>query len=120
MKIEPGDVFFPGGRLRVSERMLTPSRPREVLARILTNLQGAFIRERDVPRAIRSAERIMLLQPKESRPYRDRGLLLYEAEDWRGAIRDLQEYLTRDPAAADSGVARQHLANARARLAHLS
>ncbi|MBX7245741.1 MAG: tetratricopeptide repeat protein [Candidatus Sumerlaeaceae bacterium] len=130
---EPGcDLFidvFNGGRTMVAEECLTvasqisdkwltpaacehflrPISVRRILFRMLLNLKGIFVQSNQLDRAIRIADRLLLLVPSADDELRDRGLLQLRKGDERRAAKDLSAYLQSQPAAADADSIRRTL-----------
>ena len=96
--------------------LLRPATPQEVVARLLRNLKHIYTAHEDFPRAIRCAERIVLITglPEERR---DLGILLSREGRLREAIPHLERYLVEAPLALDHAHVEAHLAQLR-RLLH--
>ncbi len=91
-----------GGKVKVEPRMLEPCRHREMLERILRNLKAVYVRDEDLPRALRVVDLLVRIQPGNADDLRDRGAL-YAALDCYGlAARDLESYLALAPKAPDA------------------
>jgi len=91
-----------GGEVRFDPRMLEPTPPREIVARLLRNLKQVWLAAEDWPRALSCAERILLLLPDSPSELRDRGLLFARLECFAAADADLRRFLAiapNDPAA---------------------
>lgn len=101
-----------GGKLRFHPRWLEPAPGREVLARMLRNLKGAFLRRDQLERALEAITRLLLVEPDAVEELRDRGRLRLRRRDWSGARTDLVEYLRRAPGAADRAEVEAELARA--------
>ena len=86
-----------GNSLRFTPELLRASSPREIVARILGNLKGCYLRRGDFPRALRAVEWSLLATPGRSEDRRELGLLRYRMGDFRGAIADLERYLEEHP-----------------------
>ncbi|HWG91344.1 MAG TPA: transglutaminase-like domain-containing protein [Candidatus Thermoplasmatota archaeon] len=91
-----------GGRLTLTPAMLAPTSDREILARVLANLRNAYLRQGDLPRAIRTMDRLVELLPDDATLHRDRGLLKHEAGRFPEARIDLEHYLDVFPTARDA------------------
>jgi regulator of sirC expression with transglutaminase-like and TPR domain len=88
-----------------------------ILMRMLNNLKGTYLRERDFQRGIRIIERLRQLDPHDPLQRRDLGVCLLHAEQPGRAINHLNAYLTTAPDADDATTVRQMLANARSQVA---
>ncbi len=109
--------YGPGAR--VDPSMLEPATARDVLVRMLRNLKRTYTVKGDFQRALRTADRILLLLPEEPRELRDRGILYQQLECFSAALRDFVRYVElapKDPAAKD---VRARLPELRKRVEHL-
>jgi len=86
-----------GSEVRFDERMLEPAGPREILSRMLNNLKQIYVEQNDFLRALRCADRIVMLQPDSPRELRDRGILYQRLECFGAAMRDLERFLALAP-----------------------
>jgi regulator of sirC expression with transglutaminase-like and TPR domain len=89
------------------QRWLTPTPPRQIVERMLNNLRNFYVQMEDWPLAINVVEHLHDLQPNTSAHLRDLGLLHYRDGSLRRALQLLDEYLAREPAAADMDSVRQ-------------
>jgi regulator of sirC expression with transglutaminase-like and TPR domain len=90
-------------------RILDPASNRAMLVRLLRNLHSVYSDADDWPRAARSADRILQLQPDHPEALRDRALAYLKMGHRHGARRDLERYLQRNPSAADQASLRERL-----------
>jgi regulator of sirC expression with transglutaminase-like and TPR domain len=72
---------------------LKPVGSREILARMLLNLRGAYIRREAWAEAAATVERLRLLQPGEPEHLRDLGMLCQRAGSLRKAVGHFEDYL---------------------------
>ena len=83
------------------EQFLEPATNRQILARVLRNLKGIY-RETDKPeRMLQVLNRMLLVAPDATSELRDRGLLYQRLECYRAALKDLSDYVEREPEAPD-------------------
>src|SRR5687767_8159772 len=83
------------------EQFLEPASKRQILARVLRNLKGIY-READKPeRMLQVLNRMLVVSPEASGELRDRGYVYQRLECWRPALKDLTDYLEREPDAPD-------------------
>ena len=83
------------------DQFLEPASNRQILARVLRNLKGVY-REKDHPeRLLEVLNRMIIVAPESAAELRDRGLVYQRLECWRPALKDLSDYLEREPDAAD-------------------
>lgn len=84
------------------DRYLEPATPREIVARVLRNLKGIYLKSAKLERALAVMHRMLLVMPESAEELRDRGLVHAELECFRPALADLQNYLRRRPDAPDA------------------
>ena len=83
------------------EQFLEPATHRQILARMLRNLKGIY-READKPESMLEVlNRMLLVTPEASAELRDRGLVYQQLECHRAALKDLSDYVEREPDAPD-------------------
>ena len=91
-----------GGRVKMEPKMLEPCRRRDMLERMLRNLKAVYIRDQDVPRALRVVDLLVGIQPGNAEDLRDRGVLYAALDCYAYAARDLEAYLALAPKAPDA------------------
>src|SRR5688572_1154660 len=102
------------------EQFLEPASKRQILARVLRNLKGIY-READKPeRMLEVLNRMLVVSPEASGDLRDRGYVYQKLECWRPALKDLTDYLEREPDAPDIDDVRASLVELSARCARLN
>ncbi len=84
------------------DRYLEPATPRQIVARILRNLKGAYMQSGKLEQALAVMHRMLLVMPESAEELRDRGLVYQRLECFRPALSDLQNYLRRWPQAPDA------------------
>jgi regulator of sirC expression with transglutaminase-like and TPR domain len=102
-----------GNRLSFRPEFLEPTSSRAVLARLLKNLEGIYLRQRDYAHAYAAVERFLLIQPDAVDEIRERGLIAFRLGDVRQAIADLRRYLQLRPNGRDRDNIRNQLGLAR-------
>lgn len=114
---EPGGV--PMGDLPL-DQFLEPATNRQILARVLRNLKGVY-READKPeRLLEVLNRMIIVAPDAAAELRDRGFVYQRLECWRPALKDLADYLEREPDAADLDEVRAKMMDLSMRCARLN
>jgi regulator of sirC expression with transglutaminase-like and TPR domain len=98
-----------GRSVKLQPSFTTSVSPRQLLARMLTNLKFIYLDRKDLPRALAAVERILLLFPDAPMELRDRGLLYYQMGYKSKASQDLEIYLAMLPNADDADMIRQLL-----------
>jgi regulator of sirC expression with transglutaminase-like and TPR domain len=102
------------------DQFLEPASKRQILSRVLRNLKGIY-READKPeRMLEVLNRMLVVSPDASSELRDRGYLYQRLECWRPALKDLTDYLQREPDAPDHEDVRVSLLDLSARCARLN
>jgi len=83
------------------DQFLEAASNRQILARVLRNLKGIY-REKDKPeRMLEVLNRMLVVAPDSSSELRDRGYVYQRLECWRPALKDLSDYVEREPEAPD-------------------
>jgi regulator of sirC expression with transglutaminase-like and TPR domain len=98
-----------GGKVDFDPHLLASVGKREMIARLLHNLKGAYLRANDDENALAAVERLLVLSPDDAAESRDRGLLLFRLRRYRPALDALQSYLDRAPAAGDRESVQRHV-----------
>lgn len=102
------------------DQFLEPASNRQILARLLRNLKGIY-REKDQPeRLLEVLNRMIVVAPESAAELRDRGLVYVRLECWRPALKDLADYLQREPEAPDQDEVRSKLVDLTVRCARLN
>jgi regulator of sirC expression with transglutaminase-like and TPR domain len=119
-----GDAADPAGGLTAADlpldQFLEPASNRQILARLLRNLKGVY-REKDDPnRLLQVLNRMVIVAPDAAGELRDRGYLYQRLECWRPALRDLSDYLEREPNAVDVDEVRAKMTELSMRCARLN
>ena len=102
------------------EQFLEPASNRQILARVLRNLKGIYRDAERADRLVQVLDRMLLVAPEAAGELRDRGLAYQRLECWRAALKDLGDYLARDPGAPDAEDVRTVLVELAARCARLN
>ena len=83
------------------EQFLEAATNRQILARVLRNLKAIY-RDADKPQEqLDVLNRMVLVAPESSAELRDRGIVYQRLECYRAALKDLSDYVEREPEAAD-------------------
>jgi len=85
---------------------LSPVSKRELIARMLRNLKGIYLNQKDYLRALRVLDRLVLIEPRTLQERRDRGVVHYQLRNYADALEDLEWYLDYNTATPDGGVQR--------------
>jgi regulator of sirC expression with transglutaminase-like and TPR domain len=101
-------------------QFLEPATHRQILARVLRNLKGIYREARKPERVLEVLNRMLLVAPESNAELRDRGYVYRELECYRAALKDLQDYVAREPEAADYDDVRERLLELAALCARLN
>ena len=102
------------------DQFLEPASKRQILTRVLRNLKAIY-REIDRPqRMLEVLNRMLVLAPEASGELRDRGYVYQRLECWQAALKDLTEYLEREPDAGDLDDVRVRMMELRTLCARMS
>jgi regulator of sirC expression with transglutaminase-like and TPR domain len=96
------------GRAEVAA-LLEPASNKQILARLLRNLQQIYRRNREWLKMLAATDRIITLLPGHAEEYRNRGLIYLDLECFRAALSDFQVYLELLPNAKDAADVRQRV-----------
>jgi regulator of sirC expression with transglutaminase-like and TPR domain len=100
-----------GGKMELSDAYLHSVSKHDMIARLLMNLKGAYLRVEDDAGALSAVDRLLLLRPDDVEEIRDRGLLHYRLRRWWPALQDLEHYLEQRPDAPDRESLDVHVRN---------
>jgi regulator of sirC expression with transglutaminase-like and TPR domain len=91
-----------GDRVPFDPRILRAAQPREILVRMLQNLRSVYQGRNDMPRALSAVDRLLLLQPANTRGLRERAQIREQLGGGHAAAADLEKVLQLEPNAADA------------------
>ena len=109
-----------GGGMEYAPGLVASVGRRNMIARLLRNLKGAYLRRNDDERALSAVDRLLLMSPADAEEVRDRGLLLFRLNRWNAALECLNGYLERAGSAGDRGEIERHARTLRHLLASLN
>ena len=92
-----------GGMIPMQPSFLRIATKREMLARLLTNMKGIYVKIGDARRALAAVERLLMISPTAPVESRSRGILLARLGRHEEAARQLEAYLRVSPSAEDRG-----------------
>ncbi|HSU62817.1 MAG TPA: tetratricopeptide repeat protein, partial [Burkholderiales bacterium] len=102
------------------DQFLEAATNRQILARLLRNLKAIY-RDTDQPeRLLAVLNRMLVVVPDSAAELRDRGIVYQRLECYRAALKDLTDYLEREPEASDLDEVRARLMEVSARCARLN
>jgi regulator of sirC expression with transglutaminase-like and TPR domain len=102
------------------DQFLEPASKRQILMRLLRNLKAIY-RDTDKPELLLQVlNRMLAVTPEAPAELRDRGQVYQRLECWQPALKDLTEYLQREPDASDVDEVRVRMMELRALCARMS
>jgi regulator of sirC expression with transglutaminase-like and TPR domain len=108
------------GRVRLQPGMLAGCPRKAILARMLRNLKAIYVKADDYPRALRTIDLLLTLDPGSAEDRRDRGLLHAAFDCYALAAADLEAYLALAPAAPEAKAVRVKITQMRTLAARLN
>ena len=70
-----------------------PATPRQIIARMLSNLKQIYVQQKELEDALACCDRILLLMPDAPLELRDRGLIYAQLECFGPAVADLERFV---------------------------
>ncbi len=89
--------------------LLVAASKRQILLRMLRNLKGIYLHNRELDNALTIMNWIVAADPGQGAEVRDRGMVFQELECFRAAAADFERYLELAPGCDDGDVIRQRL-----------
>src|SRR5947209_2788234 len=90
------------GQLTLQPEFLLPVTRRQMLTRMLNNLRSIYLSQRDFRRAVQVVDLILVIYPRSPEDVKQRAVLRYNLNDYRGALNDFEEYVKMSPEASDA------------------
>src|ERR1051326_6159561 len=90
------------GQLALQPEFLLPVTRRQMLTRMLNNLRSIYLSQRDFRRAVQIVDLILVIYPRSPEDVKQRAVLRYNLNDYRGALNDFEEYVKMSPDASDA------------------
>lgn len=95
------------GQVALQPEFLLPVTRRQMLTRMLNNLRSIYLSQRDFRRAVQVVDLILVIYPRSPEDMKQRAVLRYNLNDYRGALSDFEEYVKMSPDASDAEEIRQ-------------
>ena len=95
------------GQVALQPEFLLPVTRRQMLTRMLNNLRAVYLSQRDFRRAVQVVDLILVIYPRSPEDMKQRAVLRYNLNDFRGALSDFEEYVKMSPDASDADEIRQ-------------
>ena len=109
-----------GRRVTLTEDHFAPVGKRQILARVLANLKGAYVRREEWAKSLAIVDRLLVLDGPASVFVRDRGSLLIKLGDLLRGAAAWERYLNANPKASDADKVKRDLRRVRQRIASLN
>jgi len=90
------------GQVALQPEFLLPVTRRQMLTRMLNNLRAVYLSQRDFRRAVQVVDLILVIYPRSPEDMKQRAVLRYNLNDFRGALSDFEEYVKMSPDASDA------------------
>jgi regulator of sirC expression with transglutaminase-like and TPR domain len=90
------------GQVALQPEFLLPVTRRQMLTRMLNNLRSIYLSQRDFRRAVQVVDLILVIYPRSPEDMKQRAVLRYNLNDYRGALSDFEEYVKMSPDASDA------------------
>jgi regulator of sirC expression with transglutaminase-like and TPR domain len=108
------------GRVRLEAGMLAACPRKAILGRMLRNLKAIYLKADDHPRALRTIDLLLALDPESAEDRRDRGLVHAASDCYALAAADLETYLALAPAAPEAEAVKAKITQMRTLAARLN
>ncbi len=89
------------GKIALQPEFLLPVTRRQMLTRMLSNLRAVYLSRRDFRRAVQVVDLVLVIYPRSPEDVKQRAVLRYNLDDYRGALADFDEYVKMSPDASD-------------------
>jgi regulator of sirC expression with transglutaminase-like and TPR domain len=99
------DIY--SGQLALQPEFLLPVTRRQMLTRMLNNLRSIYLSQRNFRHALQVVDLILVIYPRSPEDVKQRAVLRYNLNDYRGALSDFDEYVKMSPDASDADEIRQ-------------
>ncbi len=90
------------GQIRFREDFLAAVDKKYIVLRMLNNLRGIYLEQRQYRKALAIVEMVLAIAPDSADDLKQRGLLQYRLRNFKQARQDLETYLFLHPKAVDS------------------
>jgi regulator of sirC expression with transglutaminase-like and TPR domain len=114
------DRIFGDGKVKVQPPMLAACSRKQILARMLRNLKGIYLKCDDHARALGIVDLLLRLEPDSAEELHDRGLLYAALDCYSLAVRDLEAYVALAPGSPRAEDALEKIIDLRRRAARLN
>jgi regulator of sirC expression with transglutaminase-like and TPR domain len=97
------------GELEFQDSFLSSMNKHEILIRMLRNLKGIYLEQKNYRKLISVMDKLVILNPHLPEEIRDRGIIYYQMQAYRLALTDFEGYLSAAPESEDAEVIHQYI-----------
>jgi len=97
------------GTIEMQPAFLAAMTKKQILSRMLRNLKGIFLEQKEFSKTIQIIDKLILLNPDAPEEIRDRGIVYYQMQAFRKALSDFEHFLSIAPDAQDADVICQYM-----------
>ena len=108
------------GELEFQESFLTSINKHQILIRMLRNLKSIYLEQKNYKKLISVMDKLVILNPNLPDEVRDRGIIHYQMQAYRLALKDFEGYLSTAPESDDAEVIHQYIEVLREYSAHVN
>ena len=96
-------------QMEFDQSFLHPLNKRQILGRMLRNLKGIYLEQRNYGKLVGTLDLLVTLNPLDPDEIRDRGIVHYQMESFRQALQDFEAYLSMSSDAEETATIRQYV-----------
>jgi regulator of sirC expression with transglutaminase-like and TPR domain len=108
------------GEVEFQHSFLTQMNKHQILVRMLRNLKGIYLEQKTYKKVLRVMDKLIVMNPHLPEEVRDRGIIYYQIQGFRHALKDFETYLSVVPHADDAGIIQQYVEVLREYDSHLN
>ena len=108
------------GEVEFQNSFLSCMNKQQILIRMLRNLKGIYLEQKSYKKLIAIMDKLIVMNPRLPEEVRDRGIIYYQIQAFRFALKDFEGYLSVNPEADDAQVIHQYIEVLREYSAHLN
>jgi len=97
------------GELEFQDSFLSSMNKHQILIRMLRNLKGIYLEQKSYRKLICVMDKLVILNPHLPEEVRDRGIIYYQMQAHRLALKDFEGYLSIAPESEDGEVIHQYI-----------
>jgi regulator of sirC expression with transglutaminase-like and TPR domain len=108
------------GEVEFQSSFLSQLSKHQILIRMLRNLKGIYLEQKNYKKLLQVMDKLVVMNPHLPEEVRDRGIIYYQIQAFRLALRDFEGYLSVAPESDDAAVIHQYVEVLREYSAHLN